>query len=512
MLQRNVGLLGVVVIFLVSNNLAWANWVQDGASLNGNTTQGAFAPSIAVKNNIPYVAWCESQGSALQIFVKYLNGNSWVQQGGSLNVSTACTASGPILAFSNTTPNVIWQENTSMWQWNIYTKYWYGNNWVSLGGSLRVYPGDYHWPESPCIAINNDTPYATWAENNGYKYVNVKHWNGAAWVQDGGILNVNSNQDAASAKIIIFNNYPYVAWCENSGYYQLYVKKWNGSAWSPLGGSLNNNTLQSAASPNMVIHQNQLHITWVESNGTENQLYVKRWDGFSWVQLGPALNLDTAKDANAPVMASFNDVLYLAWIESNGTADQLNIKYFRENNWANESLGVNLNVNKNASGPSMAVSTDKLYIAWNEPENSISQIYVKHWVAPTATPTPALTATATATLLATNPGVLFTSTKTNSDSDRSLKIYCSKINPKRGERAIIRWTQPQTAPMTVEIYNMVGDKIVTLVNHREYSSGQRNEVTWDGRNTSGNIVGSGIYIVYIRTADYEAYSKIAVIK
>jgi hypothetical protein len=96
--------------------------------------------------------------------------------------------------------------------------------------------------------------------------------------------------------------------------------------------------------------------------------------------------------------------------------------------------------------------------------------------------------------------------------ERFFKIYRNQVNPNRGESALVRWSQPQTAPVTITVYNLVGDKIITLVDHQTFSAGQFNEVTWKGVNSAGRTVGSGIYIVYFKTDGYETYGKAAVIK
>ncbi len=93
-----------------------------------------------------------------------------------------------------------------------------------------------------------------------------------------------------------------------------------------------------------------------------------------------------------------------------------------------------------------------------------------------------------------------------------LKIFHNQINPNRGEQAIVRWTQPQTAAVTITVYNMVGDKIVTLVDHQTYGAQAFQEVRWDGRNSKGEAVGSGIYIVHLKTDGFDTYYKVAVIK
>ena len=96
--------------------------------------------------------------------------------------------------------------------------------------------------------------------------------------------------------------------------------------------------------------------------------------------------------------------------------------------------------------------------------------------------------------------------------DKFLKIYQSRINPTRGEEARITWCQPQNGPVTIIIYNMLGEKVATLADQREYPSGQYNEITWRGITKDSRMVGSGIYIVHIKAGQYQDKAKICVVK
>jgi hypothetical protein len=92
------------------------------------------------------------------------------------------------------------------------------------------------------------------------------------------------------------------------------------------------------------------------------------------------------------------------------------------------------------------------------------------------------------------------------------KIFHSQINPMRGEQSRIRWTQPQTGPVTIRIFNLLGDKVITLVNNENYSAGEYHEAAWNGKTSRGSMAGSGIYIVLFESPGYMARGKTAVIK
>jgi hypothetical protein len=126
---------------------------------------------------------------------------------------------------------------------------------------------------------------------------------------------------------------------------------------------------------------------------------------------------------------------------------------------------------------------------------------------PTISPTLTVSATLTATLVSTS-----TSTPSIFELDKRLRVFHSQINPTVGERARIRWYQSERAAVDLVIYNLLGDKVATLVSGQMLDGSQFQEIAWNGRTQSGALAGSGIYIVYLHRGEYKDQAKIAVIK
>jgi len=69
---------------------------------------------------------------------------------------------------------------------------------------------------------------------------------------------------------------------------------------------------------------------------------------------------------------------------------------------------------------------------------------------------------------------------------------------------------PQTQQVTLVVYNMRGQQVRTLVDQR-YTAG-RHIINWDGRNNSGVLVPSGVYIYRIKAGDFIDYKKMTLLK
>ena len=103
----------------------------------------------------------------------------------------------------------------------------------------------------------------------------------AAWNQPvAGSLNVSMSQDGFNPQMADVGGVPYVAWTEmNAGGEEVYVKRFDGGAWTQVGGSLNVVATDGTGLPSIANVGGVPYVVWDESNGTADEIYVKRFDG-----------------------------------------------------------------------------------------------------------------------------------------------------------------------------------------------------------------------------------------
>jgi len=308
-------------------HLTGSTWTQDGASLNVDPTREATFPRIALAGAVPYVAWQEASATASQIYVKHLNGSTWVQDvAGSLNVDTSKNAAAPAIAITGTTPYVAWEEQgTSAKQ--IFVRQLSALSWAQLGGSLSTNTSLDATHAS--IAVAATTPYVAWEQQTlaGTHTVQVKHWTGSAWVQDGPILNVSPTADAREPMIAIGGGVPYVTWRETLGAAtNVYVAHWTGTTWVQDGGSLSNDPTKPIASPAITFSGATPYVAWRETTGSAFQIFVKHLNGSTWVQNGASLNASATVSAFAPALGFDGANPYAAWAEATGSLYAIQVK------------------------------------------------------------------------------------------------------------------------------------------------------------------------------------------
>jgi len=496
-MKRYQFLILTALAFCIPPAASRADWVQEGGPLNVDIGQHALASTLASNGTTVCAVWMETNGTNNQVYVKHFNGTAWVQDGASLNVDTAHDASRPKLGWEGTQPYVAWMENVGT-NWQVYVKHYNGNAWIQDGAVLNIDPG--HNAENPSLAVQAGTPYVSWEEFNGAaNQIYVKHFNGAAWVQDGAALNVNSANSACNSSIAFDGTTPYVAWVENNGVniWLLYVKHFNGTDWVQDGAALNVNSAISASAPKLACNGGTPYVVFYESNGTSYQVYVKHYNGAAWIQDGAALNVNSAYSAQSPSLAFIGAVPYVAWNEDEGTHDVIYAKYHNGAAWVQEGASINVDPAHIGRSPNLISHGDVPYISWQEYNGAVWRIYVKHYAPPaptvTATATVIPTGTPTRTVTST-PHATFTP-QANAHRD-GVYVIPNPFIPTQIGRA--RFCFPSAAPgaaYTIRILNLRGRLMRTL----------RNEADWDGRDDAGNRCEGGVYVYQIE-AEGRRYS------
>jgi hypothetical protein len=84
--------------------------------------------------------------------------------------------------------------------------------------------------------------------------------------------------------------------------------------------------------------------------------------------------------------------------------------------------------------------------------------------------------------------------------------YPNPFNP----TTTIKYQLPQVSDVKLVIYNVLGQKVRTLVNNRIEAG--YHSVVWDGRNELGSAVASGIYIYRFEAGDFQKTMKLMLLK
>jgi hypothetical protein len=377
-------------------------WVQLGAALDTNINQTADAVQTALdKNNNLIASFHEcvtpaSDGNYClnnNIYVKRWTGANWLQLGSALDIKVGQSAQHPSIDIdAKGNPVVSWWEignDIGDKSDNIYVKRWNGSTWVQLGGSLDISSNTH--ADSPSLVLDDSgNPIVIWTEAGN---IYVKRWNGSSWIQLGDALDVNSDEFAYHANIVLDKTgAPIVSWNEvytAKQAYQVYVKRWNGSSWIQLGNALNVDTTQDGFVPSLILDKlgNPI-VGWVEIKSLfpnardEKRLYVKGWNGSSWNLLGSTLN--TFLEAGGILLAS-DDLgnIVAGFGESDGVSAYSYVKKYNPSTDPWTFLGDSaLTTSSSTIDANIALrGNDRPVVAWSsyDTDRSKSTLNLKEW-------------------------------------------------------------------------------------------------------------------------------------
>lgn len=235
---------------------------------------------------------------------------------GGLSNTQKC-ASTPIIAKKNNRIGVVWENREPKESMDkcflppyppeIYMKYWNGESWIELGGSASgggISNSPSFDSEDPDIAIDNQgNPIVVWSEDDvppsicpyceGHDWCSIiylKKWNGSEWVGLG-----NSDTGCGldlgfdASLILDESDNPVVAYT-TVWPWRIYLKKWNGNKWVEVAGSstgwgisgISHEVIRFASEPSLTV--DPMGILWVEYGGflfdenlnwIGNAIYVK---------------------------------------------------------------------------------------------------------------------------------------------------------------------------------------------------------------------------------------------
>lgn len=123
------------------------------------------------------------------------------------------------------------------------------------------------------------------------------------------------------------SNKPFIAWHEdNEVFTGVFVKRWDGSTWIEVRGLIGGVVANNAKNPSLKIGSDGNPVVASEVAGN---IYIKRFDGLEWVQIGKALNNSVTTIANHPILSLRSDGKpIVTWDEQDGGSSNIYVKRY----------------------------------------------------------------------------------------------------------------------------------------------------------------------------------------
>jgi len=321
-------------------------WNQWGTEGNIDSGKDAHHIDVAFHNDTPYITFREYDGAIYQIYVRKWDGSDWVTLGGSLNADPTKDAADPNIAIlDDGTIFTAWYE-TDGTRNRVWVSYWNGSVWSAPAILNR--DGNFE-ARYPSIAVKQGvTAYVTWREKDNswsHERTYCKYFDGSTWQwacpnnQYAIQVNTTWNKYNYDPDIAFDDETPLVVMREHvSGTNNLYVmENTSGTDWYDVGGAIVSSA-DDTYDHSLAVQNGKYYVAFRQTDGTADQIYVYKYDGISWSQLGTSLNIDGNRNAAWPSIAfkdgmPLDETPYVTFQEDISGVEQLYLSYWNGSTW-----------------------------------------------------------------------------------------------------------------------------------------------------------------------------------
>lgn len=234
--------------------------------------------------------------------------------------------------------------------------------WVEVGSGSATGGGisdSSGFSYNPSLGVDGSgNPYVAWSDvTGGNEEIYIKKFDGSSWVEvgsssatDGGISDTSGWSYGPSVGVDGSGN-PYVAWYDStSGNSEIYVKRYDGADWvevgsgSASGGGISDDSGASQM-PSLALDASaNPYVAWYDYTGGDCEIYIKRFDGADWVEVGSGSasggGISDSGSSQRPSLAldgSGNP--YVAWLDNTSGNYEVYVKRFDEASWVEVGSG-----------------------------------------------------------------------------------------------------------------------------------------------------------------------------
>lgn len=348
---------------------------------------------------------CDSQGGAAQRNSQVPS----VTELSSILQASAGRANSPSIAVDlSGRPVVVWSQE-GKGEPSIYLQRWMDSNWADLGGSNsgRGLSNTFGGSLAPWLVVDlKGRPVVAWQDQSSGNYeIYLRRWNGSSWEElqqsatDGGISRTLGGLSVAPTLALDGSGNPVVAWEERFGsnsdvYIRRYTCRRQNCRWEDVGGKSGlhggmGGKVGRSAFPSLALDMRDHPVlAWQDSFSGPFQIYVRRWTGSRWEEIGGSAAADgISRSKGAAVAPSL--VLdsaggpIIAWQDQFAGRDRIYLAHWNGQQWegwAGSNTGEGISASQGGALPSLALdSGGRPVVGFQSEVGGQSRIFVRRW-------------------------------------------------------------------------------------------------------------------------------------
>jgi hypothetical protein len=219
----------------------------------------------------------------------------------------------------------------------------------------------------------------------------LRRWTGGAWEEFGGSLVVGSADNlrrGSPGMALDGAGFPVVAWTEEN---DIHLRRWDGKEWAELGGSASAGGLsrsgRNCAYPVVAVgREGRIHVAWIAAGGPGCVIELREWDGKSWKDLGLGATClgEVREDARCGLALDGAGRPVVAWLGHEGEVGHVYLKRWDGAAWVEvggsaSEAGLSRSTGKCGSVALALDARDRPVVAWCGEQDRHSEIYLRRW-------------------------------------------------------------------------------------------------------------------------------------
>ncbi|RKH16693.1 hypothetical protein D7X74_14735 [Corallococcus sp. CA047B] len=266
-------------------------WHQFGEALGGTGADARIeeAALTLTRDDIPIVAWSEVDLAGIfQLHAQQWTGSQWTPLSDPASPSEVLThkQSPSFFRTSGGKPALIWREwknnSASLCISTLDEQHW---TWQRTIKCIATPTPDVHTNSQAVLQFSTaDAPVVAWATPGPPITLHISHFVDQDWIElesdfttdvQGGLLGMSLDGTQK----------PLISWRQFDGNAEsLYVSRWTGTYWEELGGRLDAVTGKTSVFAHSIAGDatGTPMVAWIEQGAPPGKLYIRRWEGGVW--------------------------------------------------------------------------------------------------------------------------------------------------------------------------------------------------------------------------------------